>query len=302
MQVPKRWWLTPHDTALLIVDAQNDFLAPGGGLNELLADQLKKHQTIDRIKSLLNAARLQNMPVLFSRMEFSSGDYVVHEVHHLSGFNRMIFDLKLFAQESWGAEFYGELLPTSNDIVLSPHTSIDAFYSNLPDHLGHLGTEKLILAGACANGAVLATVNTARERGFETIVASDAIVAPTQASYDHALQWTLPYSSTLLLTADEICDLVFAQKHLMSSQLLGAVVHSSDGGWIGNVSELFLEFDETGYIQIRPANPSAAPIYIPENCVCKASEKKIYLNLPGRLIDQALPGWFEDFKRRKEAA
>lgn len=302
MLTPKRWWLTSHDTALLVVDAQNDFLAPGGGLNELLSEQIKRQHTITRLKSLVNMARIQNMPVLFSRMEFTSGDYIIHEVHHLSGFNRMIFDLKIFAQGSWGAEFYAELLPEANDIVLSPHTSIDAFYSNLPDHLAHLGTEKLIIAGLCANIAVIGTVNTARERGFETIVASDAIAAPTQAAYEHALQWALPFSSTLLLTTEEICDLMLAQKRLMSRQMIGAIVHSSDGGWIGNISALSLEFDGSGYIEVRPANPSANPIYIPQSCICKASEKKIYLNLPGRLIDHALPGWIEDYKKQREAA
>lgn len=302
MILPNRWLLTPSDTALLILDAQNDYLAPGGGLNDILAGQLKRHNTIAHLKTLIHGARAAGIPVLYSRLEFSQGDYLIHECHHLSGFNRMIFDFNLFQKGTWGADIYAELQPQPNDIVLSPHTSLDSFFSNLPDHLAHLSIEKLVIGGLSANLAVLGTVNTARERGFEAIVASDAVAAQSETAYEHALAWTLPFAASLLLSADEIADLLLAPKRLTHDRLDGASVFSNDGGWIGNVSVAELTHDDSGHLEVAPPKPGAKPIYIPQNCISKTTEKRIYLGLPGRLADLAQAGWSEEIRKSKAAA
>ena len=48
----------PRDkTAIVLIEAQNDFLSPGGTMYQYIADQLAKRGVINNLKSLLDGAR-----------------------------------------------------------------------------------------------------------------------------------------------------------------------------------------------------------------------------------------------------
>ena len=49
--------MPPDKTAIVLIEAQNDFLSPGGTMYQYIADQLAKRGVINNLKSLLDGAR-----------------------------------------------------------------------------------------------------------------------------------------------------------------------------------------------------------------------------------------------------
>ena len=49
--------LPPDRTAIVLIEAQNDFLSPGGTMYKYIADQLAKRGVINNLKSLLDGSR-----------------------------------------------------------------------------------------------------------------------------------------------------------------------------------------------------------------------------------------------------
>lgn len=302
MNAPERWRFSPKDTALLLLDPQNDYLAPGGGAYELLAGHLERNQVLERLRSLLAAARAAKIQVLYSRIEFEEGDYDIHAVHELSGMNRLMFDRELFRKSSWGAEIHAELRPIANDLVLSPHKSADAFYSNLPQVLSSHSIEKLIIAGMCINTSVEASANHARERGFDVTIARDAVGAFSEPAYEQAQLWTLPFLANLSLLTDTISHLLLSPRLERESDLVGARLYSNDEGWLGTIEELMGSTEDTGFARVKRPHPDWAPIHVPLSAITKASKQRVYLNMPGQLIDLVIPGWNLDSKNKKAEA
>lgn len=111
-----------NDTAIVLIDPYNDFLHPNGKLTALLADSLAKSNTIANIKTLLTYARSQKIPVYYGlHQQFNTTQY--HEWKHMTAMHESLRDNQMFAEGSWGAEFYEGLEPDFNngDVVVSKH-------------------------------------------------------------------------------------------------------------------------------------------------------------------------------------
>ncbi|MER3557553.1 MAG: isochorismatase, partial [Thermus sp.] len=136
--------LPARETALVVVDMQNDFTHPEGAL--FVPDAPK---TIPIIRRLLEEARTRGARVIFTQDWHREDDpeFRIWPVHAVAG--------------TWGAEIVEELKPQKGELVIQK-VRYDAFYGTPLDHYLHLfGVKHLVVTGTVANICVLHTAGSA---------------------------------------------------------------------------------------------------------------------------------------------
>ena len=163
--------LPASDTALLVVDMQNDFVHPEGSLFVPTAPE-----TIPAIKSLLEKARGAGARVIFTQDWHDEDDpeFAIWPRHAVAG--------------SWGAEVVAELAPLPNETRIHK-LRYDAFYGTPLEHLLRTwGVERLVVVGTVANICVLHSAGSAALRWFEVVVPEDGVSALTPFDLQAALR------------------------------------------------------------------------------------------------------------------
>lgn len=190
MKVPKiavvdKVSLPAKQTALVIVDMQNDFAHPDGKLYGPAAREI-----IPRIASLLERARAKGVRVVYTQDTHYKDDPVEFPIwgqHVVKG--------------TWGWQIVEELKPREGDIVIEK-MRYDAFFGTPLDHVLRMyGVRHLVVTGTVANICVLHTVASARLRLYDVVVPIDAIAALNEFDYAAALrQMDFLYKVTLTTT------------------------------------------------------------------------------------------------------
>ena len=158
--------LNPSESALVVIDVQNDFANPSGKLYAKGAEKV-----IQPIKKLLAKARSAGATIIFTQDWHIKGDpeFEIWGEHTLA--------------DTWGAEIVDELKPEKTDIIIRK-PSYDAFYSTSLDHvLRARKIKKLILTGLLGNVCVLCTAVGAAVRGYQLVIPIDAVF--TILEFDH---------------------------------------------------------------------------------------------------------------------
>jgi nicotinamidase-related amidase len=172
VRVADRVSLPARQTAVIVVDMQNDFAHPQGRLYSPAS-----REVIPRIASVLDRARRAGARVIYTKDAHYPDDpleFPIWGPHAVRG--------------SWGWEIIDELRPAAGDIVIEKPT-YDAFFGTPLDHLLRAyGIQHLVVAGTVANICVLHTVASARLRQYSVVVPVDAIAALNEFDYAAALR------------------------------------------------------------------------------------------------------------------
>lgn len=160
--------LDPRSTALVVVDMQVDFVSPKGRLFVQ-----ESRPTIPKIRCLVSHARKMKVPVIFTQDWHRPDDaeFLIWPPHAVEG--------------TRGARIIPELNPMPSDYLIRKRTYDAFFATDLDLLLRQKGIINLTLAGTVANICVLHTAGSARLRGYEIILAADAISSLT--SFDQAV-------------------------------------------------------------------------------------------------------------------
>lgn len=164
-----------EQTALLLVDLQNDFLHPkgayarGGATSEAIA------ALPARVKPLADAVRAKGGWIVsthFTLVPGKGGEPFISP--HLKEL-RPFLGKGDFAPGSFGQALVEELAPA--DITVEK-VAYSAFYmSRLEWALGRAGIKHLIFAGIVTNGGVASTLRDAHVRDYHTTVLTDGCAA-----------------------------------------------------------------------------------------------------------------------------
>ena len=163
--------LPAKETALIVVDMQNDFAHPEGAL--FVPDAPK---TVPAIKSLLEKARQAGARVVFTQDWHREDDleFQIWPRHAVAG--------------TWGAEILEELKPRPEELVIQK-VRYDAFYGTPLDHYLHLfGVKRLVVVGTVANICVLHTAGSAALRWYQVVLPEDGVSALTPFDLQAALR------------------------------------------------------------------------------------------------------------------
>ncbi|MCE4602991.1 MAG: cysteine hydrolase [Desulfurococcales archaeon] len=180
--------LPARETAVIVVDMQNDFAHPDGALFVP-----SSRDTIAPIARLLEKARSAGARIFYTQDTHYDDDpeYRIWGEHARHG--------------TWGWRIVDELAPKEGDIVVKK-TRYDGFYGTpLDDLLRIYGVKNLVVVGTVANICVLHTVASAALRWYKVYVPIDGISALTEFDMHAALrQIDFLYKGVIVRSVDGI--------------------------------------------------------------------------------------------------
>ncbi|MCE4619241.1 MAG: cysteine hydrolase [Desulfurococcales archaeon] len=187
-EVKEKITLKARETAVIVVDMQNDFVKPQGKLYVPTAEE-----TIEPIRKLLGKARAHGVKIFYTQDTHYDGDpeFEIWGEHVKHG--------------TWGWEIIDELRPQDGDIVIVK-TRYDGFYGTpLDDLLKVYGIKNTVIVGTVANICVLHTAASAALRWYKVIVPMDGISALTEFDYHATLrQISWLYKGVVVKSVDGI--------------------------------------------------------------------------------------------------
>jgi nicotinamidase-related amidase len=176
-----------QDTAVVVIDPQNDVLSEEGVSWALVGDSVKENQTVENLERLFRAAKGQGFGVFIS-------PHYLYPTDQAWLFGGAVEQMMLEGQEFYrpgpldltgfsgsGADWLGRYKPFIDDgetVVVSPHKMWGPQTNDLVLQLRKRGVRKVVLAGMLANLCVESHLRELLEQGFEVAVVKDATAGP----------------------------------------------------------------------------------------------------------------------------
>ncbi len=193
--------LDPSHTALIVVDMQNDFCAPGGLWHSLGLDLTALEAVVPNIRRLIAGARAARVPVIYIKMTNRS------DLESLSPTRLRYQVLKLHQRPdqiiarigSWGAEILPELSPEPGEQVIEKwrYSAFDG--TCLDQLLRSYGIQTVVLCGTTTSVCVESAARDAFAHDYFTVLAADCVSDVRKDWHDASLllmaarvdEWTL---------------------------------------------------------------------------------------------------------------
>lgn len=166
------------NTALVVVDMQNDFADPEGALYAPPSET-----AVEGVNTLIDIARENDLPVIATKDTHDPDQFT--DAHYYDEFDQWGEHV---VTGSWGSELVDDVrIDTGSDTIIEKHT-YDAFYdTRLDDVLTGRGIENLIICGTLVNVCVFHTAASAGLRDYRPIVIEDAVGYIEPAHKEYAL-------------------------------------------------------------------------------------------------------------------
>lgn len=190
---PAAFALDPRATAVIVVDMQNDFAAPGGMFDRAGIDISGVQAIVPNVAAVLDAARGAGLTIVYLKMGFqpdlADAGYPTSPtwLKHLPlevGAEATSPDgetSRVLIRDCWNTDIVPELAPGPDDVVVYKTRYSGFFGTELDDLLQHKGIERLIVVGATTSVCVESTVRDAMFRDYHCLVVSDATAEPIAA-------------------------------------------------------------------------------------------------------------------------
>jgi nicotinamidase-related amidase len=175
------------DTALVVIDPQNDVLSETGISWRLIGASIRDNDTVENLARLFTAAKDRGFGVFISPHYLYPHDQAWH---FRGAVEKMMLESKEFYRpdplgrdgfEGSGADWLDRYKPFIEDgktVVVSPHKVWGPQTNDLVFQLRKRGVSKVILAGMLANLCVESHLRELIEQGFEVAVVKDATAGP----------------------------------------------------------------------------------------------------------------------------
>jgi nicotinamidase-related amidase len=176
-----------NDTALVVIDPQNDVLSERGVSWGLVGDSVRENNTVENIERLFEAAKGGGFGVFISPHYLFPADQswgFGGAVERMMLEDREFFrrdPLSLHGFAGSGADWLDRYKPFIEDgetVVVSPHKVWGPQTNDLVLQLRKRRINRIVLAGMLANLCVESHLRELIEPGFEVAVVKDATAAP----------------------------------------------------------------------------------------------------------------------------
>jgi len=172
--------------ALVLIDLINELVAPEGKLSAKgYADFAARHDTLNRVTTLLEHARRQAFRVIHVRVGFSP-DY--REQPKESPLFKHASKLGALRLGDWGTEFLPQASPLAGETVLTKHR-VNAFAgTSLELHLHNAGIRRVAVVGCSTDVGVQTTARAAHDLDYDCTVIGDCCIAPCDDDHEQTLR------------------------------------------------------------------------------------------------------------------
>jgi ureidoacrylate peracid hydrolase len=199
--------LRKEDTALLIIDMQNDFVKPEGYFGKRGKNVKPVLDIIPNIAYLLEFCRRNNIFRIFVRTIHAeyTNSYVWASRYRTSEAP------PLCLPNSWGAEIIDELRPRDDECIVTKHRYSAMLDTDLPLILRSKRITTLLITGTATNVCVDSTVRHAFMMDFTTITLRDC-VATTDVELHEPTLWNLEQYFGYVADSKDILKMLSEQK------------------------------------------------------------------------------------------
>ena len=180
--------LDPSETALVLIEYQNEFTTEGGALYEAVKPCLDKYDTIANSKKTMDATRMAGCSIIHVPIAFEDGH---KEISGDYGILQAIKEGKTFKANEWGSAICDTMKPGPTDLICKGKSGLCGFHStNLDFLLRQNGIKNVVLGGFLTNCCVESTMRTAYEKGFNVITVTDCCAATSEEGHKAAVGGT----------------------------------------------------------------------------------------------------------------
>lgn len=180
--------LAPAQTALLVIDMQNDFLADDGHYARHGRDVTRMRRVVPLLQELIEGARSAGAHVVFIQQStLPDGASDSDAWLYFKTRDGKSPDYTLAG--SWGEELYAGIEALPNELCIRKFRPSAFHGTELVSLLRGMGVNTVITSGVLTQGCVLATTLDASFNDFYTIVASDAIEGPSGELHEVGLKF-----------------------------------------------------------------------------------------------------------------
>lgn len=212
--------INQNDTAIVVIDPQNDVLSEKGAAWELVGDSVKENKTVENIERIFKAAKQHDFKVFISPHYYYPTDYGWKVVATLE---QMVLEAKEFYRSGpltldgfsgSGADWLDRFKPFIEDgktVVVNPHKVFGPQNNDLVLQLRKRNISKVILLGMLANLCVESHLRDLVEQGFEVLVVKDATAAPRHPDLGDGYKAALinyGYIANAVLSTDEVVEVM----------------------------------------------------------------------------------------------
>ena len=202
--------LAPGRSALVVIDMQNDFCAPGGYVDDVMGKDVSAAAALlPVLDQLISQARGAGVPVVWVRADYG---HAAIPSSMLAKQLRAGIHAECCAAGTWGADWFG-VSPQPGEPVVTKHTYSGFHDTDLHAILRDRQVDTLVFAGVQTQICVESTVRDGHSRGYDCIVPADAVASHTPVLHDATLMnvrflfgdvsdsatilsaWTLPASA-----------------------------------------------------------------------------------------------------------
>ncbi len=164
--------VAPGHTAVLAIDLQNDFCAPGGHTEGNLGKDVAGCQAVvEPVERLAAAARRAGALVVWIKADYDRA-YLSPPIHARQVARGI--EEAYCVSGTWGAEFY-RVSPEDGDLVIEKHRHSAFAGTELDQVLRDRGIRTLVMAGVQTHVCVESTLRDASARGYYVVVPGDCV-------------------------------------------------------------------------------------------------------------------------------
>ncbi|MGA2227812.1 MAG: cysteine hydrolase family protein [Syntrophobacteraceae bacterium] len=201
----------PRDkTAIVLIEAQNDFLSPGGTMYQYIADQLAKRGVINNLKSLLDGARGKVKIIYVPFQAFKPGfPELKPGGPGTAGLRGIEMEMKAdWGTGAWlegtpGPEIIEPLTPKSGDIVVRGKLTLDAFHSTALNYLLRANEiEHVAFTGFHTNWCVESSARSAYDLGYRVILIKDCTATDTDREQLYSEEVIFPRIGSVMTSGE----------------------------------------------------------------------------------------------------
>jgi len=192
--------IDPGKTALIVVDMQNDFVAPGAPLESSAGRAMVPH-----LQRALACCREQGIPVIYTAHVHRPGGFDQGLLAHAPAIGRG----EALVAGSPGVAIFPEIAPYDDEIVITKHR-FSAFYgTDLEIILRGLGVTTVVITGVTTENCCHATARDAFFRDFQVVFLADATATVDYPDLGYgSLSADAVHRATLVILARDTADVI----------------------------------------------------------------------------------------------
>src|SRR5215213_8060425 len=192
--------IDPSKTAMIVVDMQNDFVAPGAPMQSPAGLAM-----VPQLQRALACCRASGIPVIYTAHVHRPGGYDQGLLAHAPAIARG----DALVAGAPGAAIFPEIAPLNGEIVIPKHR-FSAFYgTDLEIILRGLGVTTVVITGVTTENCCHATARDAFFRDFQVVFLADATAT---GDYPDLGYGSLPadevHRATLVVLARDTADVI----------------------------------------------------------------------------------------------